>query len=103
MPVHKRPTADCEPAIIHRIETTSVPLQQIRTVPKFSHIFIAVKLAKENTVPNTKQWATWLKTNLPNYIGEIDITAKWNTERNANTRIRCYASSCLYRTSSIIQ
>lgn len=78
MPVHKRPTADCEPAITYRIETTSVPLQQVRTVPKFSHVLIAVKLAKENTVPNTKQWATWLKTNLPNYIGDIDITAKWN-------------------------
>lgn len=72
-------TADCEPAIIHRIETTPAPLQQVRTVPRFSYVLIAVKLTKENTVPNTKQWATWLKTNLPHYIGEIDITAKWKT------------------------
>ena len=79
MPVHKRPTADCEPAIIHRIETTPAPLQQVRNFPRFSHVLIAVKLTKENTVPNTKQWATWLKTNLPPYISEIDITAKWKT------------------------
>ena len=79
MPVHKRSTADCEPAIIHCIETTPAPLQQVRTVPRFSYVLIAVKLTKENTVPNTKQWATWLKTNLPHYIGEIDITAKCKT------------------------
>lgn len=79
MPVHKRSTADCEPAIIHRIEKTPAPLQQVRTVPRFSYVLIAVKLTKENTVPNTKQWATWLKTNLPLYIGEIDITAAWKT------------------------
>lgn len=79
MPVHKRSTADCEPAIIHRIEMTPAPLQQVRTVPRFSYVLIAVKLTKENTVPNTKQWATWLKTNLPHYIGEIDIAAKWKT------------------------
>ena len=79
MPIHKRATADCEPAIIHRIEKTPAPLQQICTVPRFSHVLIAVKITKENTVPNIKQWATWLMTNLPPYIGEIDITAKWKT------------------------
>lgn len=55
MPIHKRATADCEPAIIHRIETTPAPLQQVRTVPWLSHVLIAVKVAKENTIPNLKQ------------------------------------------------
>lgn len=79
MPIHKRATAGCKPAIIHRIETTPAPLQQVRTVPRFSHVLIAVKVTKENTIPNLKQWATWLMTNLATYIGEIDITAKWKT------------------------
>ena len=55
MPIHKRATADCEPAIIHRIEMTPAPLQQVRTVPRFSHVLTAVKVTKENTIPNLKQ------------------------------------------------
>ncbi|KAK2593844.1 hypothetical protein QQS21_008459 [Conoideocrella luteorostrata] len=34
---------------------------------------------KENSVPKLTQWAEWLKSNLPQYIGEIDIVANWKT------------------------
>ena len=78
-PVHKRASADLEPAVIHRIEKTPSPLRQVSAVPRFSHVLITVKVAKENSVPDVKQWANWLKTNLPPYVGEIDITAKWKT------------------------
>lgn len=30
-------------------------------------------------MPNATEWARWLKTNLPPYVGEMQITAKWKT------------------------
>lgn len=30
-------------------------------------------------MPNAKQWAQWLRSNLPPYIGEIVIDARWET------------------------
>ncbi|KAF4505467.1 hypothetical protein G6O67_007413 [Ophiocordyceps sinensis] len=81
MPVHKRALDDDRPpALIHRIEKTPAPTSaQVTAVKRHSHVLIAVKVAKENTVPNATEWARWLKTNLPPYVGEMQITAKWKT------------------------
>ncbi|KAK2590430.1 hypothetical protein QQS21_011891 [Conoideocrella luteorostrata] len=69
------------PAIIHRIETTPPPPSP-RVAPAalpHAHVMISVTVKKENSIPNLAQWAEWLKTNLPSYIGEIEIVAQWKT------------------------
>lgn len=68
IPVHKRPSTDHEPAIIHRIEKTPASLKQASTVLEYPHVLITVKVAKENTVPGVEQWANWPKTNSPHFF-----------------------------------
>ncbi|KAM4054673.1 hypothetical protein HRG_005497 [Hirsutella rhossiliensis] len=81
MPVHKLPLdLDQPPALIHRIEKTPTPPPtQSTAVPRFSHVLIGVTVEKEDTVPDKAAWATWLTTNLPPYVGQIDIQASWKT------------------------
>ncbi|KAM4067212.1 hypothetical protein HRG_001196 [Hirsutella rhossiliensis] len=76
MPVHRRASLDQPPVLIHRIEKTpEPPSPQVTITPK--RMFLRV--AKENTIPDAGQWALWLKTNLPSYVGDIALTAKWKT------------------------
>lgn len=36
-----------------------------------------IQVDKESSVPNSEQWASWLKTNLPPTIRDIRITSNW--------------------------
>ncbi|PHH79923.1 hypothetical protein CDD80_3375 [Ophiocordyceps camponoti-rufipedis] len=44
-----------------------------------AHVTIKVQLAKSETLPSVREWTHWLKSNLPSYIGHIDIRATWST------------------------
>ncbi|KAK2591010.1 hypothetical protein QQS21_011303 [Conoideocrella luteorostrata] len=79
-PVYRPAGKDTTPALIHRIEKTPQPSSpQVAPAPAHAHVLISVTVKKENSVPKLTQWAEWLKSNLPPYIGEIDIVAKWKT------------------------
>ncbi|PHH72062.1 hypothetical protein CDD80_4808 [Ophiocordyceps camponoti-rufipedis] len=81
MPVHKLAAEKRSPALIHRIQRSPSPAAALAESPppKHAHVVITVKVAKSDTVPVARDWAEWLTTNLPPYVGHIDIRANWTT------------------------
>ncbi|KAL6719304.1 hypothetical protein ACLMJK_003543 [Lecanora helva] len=77
-PLHKRSADENRlPALFHAITQSPSPQPSIKKVPRHAHVCIRVNVSKEETIPSSAQFSKWLMTNLPDYVGDIAISAKW--------------------------